>query len=478
MEFDKAAQIYRDERIEHWDKVAAQRSHKIPWGSSSYLKCLKKVYKFLVPKGLRVLEIGCADGELLASLEPAYGVGVDLSAEMVELANEKHPELTFVQVDAHDLGKIDGPFDIIILSDTVNELWNVQVVLEQIKPLTVRHTRIIINFYSRLWEIPLDLARSLKLAHPTLQQNWLTTDDVENLLHLAGFELLRQWQEIIIPIQVPLLSGLFNKVLVRLWPFRLMALSNFVIAHPQLIPDIEDPSVSVVVPARNEEGNIAEIFERVPNMGSETELIFVEGHSQDNTYEEIEKAIQNNPQRKASLYRQSGIGKADAVRLGYDNASGDILLILDADLTVAPEDLPRFYDAMINGKGEFINGVRLVYPMQENAMRSLNLIGNKFFSLAFSWLLDQKIKDTLCGTKVLWHSDYNRIKANRAYFGEFDPFGDFDLIFGAAKLNLKIIDMPIRYRERTYGSTNISRWKHGVLLLRMVLFAATRLKFL
>jgi glycosyltransferase involved in cell wall biosynthesis len=212
-------------------------------------------------------------------------------------------------------------------------------------------------------------------------------------------------------------------------------------------------------------------------MGRATELIFVEGHSRDDTYATIEQEIPLHPRTSNRLLRQSGIGKADAVRLGFENAKGDILMILDADLTVPPEDLPRFYEALVSGKGEFINGVRLVYPMEKEAMRTLNFIGNKFFSTAFSWLLGQPVKDTLCGTKVLWREDYQQIAANRSYFGDFDPFGDFDLIFGAARLNRKILDLPIRYRERTYGTTNISRWKHGLLLMRMVAFAARRIKF-
>jgi len=233
----------------------------------------------------------------------------------------------------------------------------------------------------------------------------------------------------------------------------------------------------VVVPARNEAGNIAAILERTPEMGAGTEIIFVEGHSRDGTYEAIEREIAASPGRRCQLHRQTGRGKGDAVRLGYARASGEVLMILDADLTVPPEDLPRFYRALLEGKGEFINGVRLVYPMEREAMRFANLVGNKFFSLAFSWLLGQPIKDTLCGTKVLWKRDYEAIAANRAYFGDFDPFGDFDLLFGAARLNLKIAELPIRYRERTYGTTNIQRWRHGLMLLRMVAFAALRLKF-
>jgi glycosyltransferase involved in cell wall biosynthesis len=231
------------------------------------------------------------------------------------------------------------------------------------------------------------------------------------------------------------------------------------------------------VPARNEAGNIDQIFQRTPEMGGGTELVFVEGHSQDNTYEAIEAAGAQYPERRWQLWRQTGAGKGDAVRLGFAKARGEILMILDADLTVPPEYLPRFLEVLLSDKGELVNGCRLVYPMQEQAMRYLNLVGNKFFSLAFTWLLGQPVKDTLCGTKVLYKTDYEWIADNREYFGDFDPFGDFDLLFGAAKLNLKIVDLPVRYRERTYGDTNIQRWKHGWLLIKMVLFAARRLKF-
>jgi glycosyltransferase involved in cell wall biosynthesis len=265
---------------------------------------------------------------------------------------------------------------------------------------------------------------------------------------------------------------------VRLWAIRHLALANFILARP-LNADGGRPAsrVSVIVPTRNEEGNIPAVFSRTPELGAGTELIFVEGRSSDDTSGAIERAIAANPGREARLLRQTGRGKGDAVRLGFSVASGDILMILDGDLTVPPEDLPRFYEALQSGKGELINGVRLTYPMDERAMRFANLVGNKFFSLAFSWLLEQPIKDTLCGTKALRRSDYQRIAANRSYFGDFDPFGDFDLLFGAAKLGLQIVDLPIRYRERTYGDTNIQRWRHGWLLLKMCAFAAGRIKF-
>jgi len=471
---DPARQKHQAERQAHWDAIARKRDSWRGMGDW-YHSRLAEIYRFLISPGQRILEVGSGAGHLLAALKPEYGLGIDFSEELLERGKRAYPHLHFLKADAHDLSAIQGTFDTIILSDLVNELWDVQQVLERLKPLCTPRTRIIFNFYSRTWEIPLHIIQLLNLATPTLAQNWLTHHDLVNMLNLAGFETIRTWQEILWPLP---LGGFANKILVRLWPFRDFALSNFVIARPQPQRVKEEPKVSVIVAARNEAGNIKTIIERLPKMGRETELIFVEGHSQDDTYATIEQELAAHPATPSLLLRQTGIGKADAVRLGFEKTTGDVLMILDADMTVPPEDLPRFYEALVSRKGEFINGVRLVYPMEEQAMRSLNLLGNKFFSVAFSWLLGQPIKDTLCGTKVMWKSDYDLIAANRSYFGDFDPFGDFDLIFGAAKLNLKIVDLPIRYRERTYGSTNISRWRHGLLLMRMVAFAARRIKFI
>ena len=465
-------ETYQQIRQSHWDSIAQKRDNWRGMGKW-YHRRLIEIYQYLVSPNQRVLEIGCGMGSLLAHLKPSYGVGIDFSEEMIARAKKRHPELEYLQMDAHDLSSLKGKFDIIIFSDTVNDLWDVQRALEQTKRLCTPHTRLILNFYNHLWQLPLTIAQNLNLAAPMLNQNWLTPEDVDNMLHLAGFESIRSTQEILWPLP---LGGFANRYLVKLWPFHNFALSNFVIARPSPQPE-KTSSVSVVIAARNEAGNIKSIFERVPKMGSGTEIIFVEGHSRDNTYETIADEIPLHPSTPSLLFRQPGIGKADAIRLGFEKSSGDILMILDADLTVPPEDLPRFYDAIVSGKGEFVNGVRLVYPMEKEAMRTLNFIGNKLFSMSFSWLLGQPIKDTLCGTKVMWREDYEKIAANRSYFGDFDPFGDFDLIFGAAKLSRKIIDLPIRYRERTYGTTNISRWKHGLLLLRMVAFAARRIKF-
>lgn len=476
-----AEAAYRTRLVDHWNRVASRAPGR--GSAAAYRQRLLSVFAFLIPPGQRVLEIGCGRGDLLAALAPSVGVGVDLSPAMIDQARQMHPGLHFVCGAGEDLelgaaGVDARDFDFVILSDVLNEMWDVQAALERIARVCGPHTRIIVNTYSRLWEWPLRLAHRVGLANLGIGANWLQVNDVTNLMYLADFETLRSWQEFVCPIDIPWVTRWINRVLPRLWPFRWFALANFVMARPSPKPRTGvPPVVSVIVPARNEQGNIEQIFARTPELGGGTELIFVEGHSTDDTYREIERGIEAHPHRRARLFRQTGKGKGDAVRLGFAEATGEVLMILDADLTVPPEDLPRFYEALMSGKGEFINGTRLVYPMEDRAMRFANLIGNKFFSLAFSWLLGQPLKDTLCGTKVLSKANYEWIAKNRSYFGDFDPFGDFDLLFGAARLSRKIVDMPVRYRERTYGTTNIQRWRHGLLLLKMTVFASLRIKF-
>lgn len=465
------------------DEVAEQ-SAKPSVFARYYHRRLQSLYRWLIPAGQRVLDLGCGVGDVLAACAPATGVGVDFSAETLRVARERHPGLRFVQSDAHEVA-LGETFDYIILSDIVNDAHDVQSLFDAVRRHSTPRTRLIVNFHSHLWQLPLRAVRRLGLARRQKLQNWLTPDDVQSLLSLSGFEVVRRFTDFLYPTSTPFLADFCNRYLAKLWPFSIGAMTHVVIARPlasrladsPYLPETRPPKVTVVVPARNEAGNIDAIVKDLPEMGSGTEIIFVEGGSSDDTYGAIQRAIADNPTRDCKLFKQAGKGKGDAVRLGFAKASGDILMIYDADRTVPASDLPRFYDALVNGAGEFINGCRLIYPMEDEAMRFFNLIGNRFFSAAFRFLLGQPIKDTLCGTKVLRKDDYERIAANRAYFGDFDPFGDFDLLFGAAKLNHRIVDLPIRYGARTYGETNISRWKHGVLLLRMVVFAARRLKF-
>jgi hypothetical protein len=365
-----------------------------------------------------------------------------------------------------------------VLNGCVHFADDLQPLFEQIRAACRPQTRVVVTYFSAAWKPLFRLASAAGLADAGREHNWLSTSDLRHLLSLAGFEIVVQSERVLVPIRIPILGSVLNRWCAPLPVFRMFALANVLVARPRPVALAHSPSVSIVVPARNERGNIAPLVERLPSIGPRDELIFVEGHSTDGTWDAIQRVVAANPGRCIRAFRQTGRGKGDAVRLGFAEATGDVLMILDADLSVPPETLPRFYGALTSGTGEFINGSRLVYPMEKRAMRFLNLLGNKFFAAAFSYLLGQPLKDTLCGTKVLWRSAYEAIARDRAYFGDFDPFGDFDLLFGAARQALRIVELPVRYRERTYGDTNIHRWSHGWLLLRMTAFAARRLKFI
>lgn len=447
--------------------------------NSYYYDDLVKFYKYNIPNKSSVLEVGSGIGEILHKLNVKKGVGIDLSSNNVRLSKSKYKKLKFLQMDPEKL-KLKESFDFIICSDSVSYFSDVEKVFSNLSKISNDDTRLIINYHSYLWLPILNLAEKLGYKMPSIRLNWLNYDDLDNLLYLSGFEVIKKGNRFLFPRNLGLISVLANKYLANLPLINLLCLTNFIIARK--IPENNlkrKLSVSVIIPARNEKGNIENAIKRLPKMGKKTEVIFIEGHSSDETLTEIKRIAKKYSADFPIKYAiQKGKGKGDAVRLGFDMASGDILMILDADLTVPPEDLPKFYDAIASGRGEFINGSRLVYPMENEAMRTLNIFGNKFFSIMFTWLLGQRLKDTLCGTKVISRNNYQRLIKNRSYFGEFDPFGDFDLLFGAAKLNLKIVELPIRYRAREYGTTNISRFKHGWLLLKMVVFAMNKIKFI
>lgn len=377
-----------------------------------------------------------------------------------------------------------------IMSDELGRVDDIQARLESVKQSLPSDGRIVITQYSTLWEPILRIASHLGMRAGDIEQNWLSRQDLANLSYLAGLEMVKSGTKMIMPLYIPGISELLNEYIANIWPFSKLGLFHYAVLRKpeQRIPVRQGaahkdmPSISIVVPARNEAGTIEKIARELPELGKFTEIIFIEGNSRDNTWDEIQRVHTEmngagHGKRRILIGKQTGKGKGDAVRKGFDMATGDILAIYDADMTVPAAEMTKFYDAIVSNKGDFINGSRLVYPLEAEAMRVLNFFGNKFFSLAFTWILGQPLKDTLCGTKVIWRTDYDKVIGGRVFFGDFDPFGDFDLLFGAAKLNLKIIDLPIHYKNRVYGSTNISRWSHGWLLLKMTAFAAGKLKF-
>ncbi len=478
----------QDKLRQHFDRLAPQWDW---WKRRNryYHQDLEKLLHFFIPPHSVVLEIGCGTGDLLKAIEPRKGVGIDFSPAMIEIAQGKYPPQQFPHLQFHcaiaeeltptvlpDLGSLDY----ILLSESLGSFVDIQRVLQRLSPFCDRHTRLIFTFHNFLWEPILGFAERLGLRCPQPQQSWLSMTDVINLLQITGYTPTQKGRRCLIPKPIPLISNWINRFIAPLPGVNHLCLTHYLVARKR-VPAVNPAAYtcSVIVPARNEAGNISATLDRLPSLGAKTEVIFVEGHSQDQTWEAIQTVVgRSRPGFTLKAFQQTGRGKADAVHLGFREATGDILMILDADLTVQPEDLAHFFEVISQGWGEFINGSRLVYPRSIEAMPALNRLANKFFSLLFSFLLGQPIKDTLCGTKVLWREDLERMNADRSYFGNFDPFGDFELLFGAARFGLHIVDVPVRYQPRQYGSSNIAHVKEGLTLLKMCGFAAQKIKFI
>ncbi len=447
-----------------------------------YYQDIEKLYQFLIMPGSEVLELGSGRGDLLGCLNPKYGLGIDINPQAIEAARQKFPELEFWLEDA-EYFRSHQVFEYVLLANTVSYVKNIQRVLSNLHKVCKPSTRVILTFHNPAWEPILKLATLLRQRMPIHSLNWLSFEDIENLLDLEGFEVISHGKRMLFPKRLPLLSWLCNKILAPLPVFNNLCLTEHIVARirPNNIDaqqNIQNMTCSVIIPARNEAGNIESCITRMPRLGKHTEIIFIEGHSTDNTWEEIQRVqAKYGEQWDIKIAQQTGKGKGDAVRQGFAMATGDVLIILDSDLTVRPEDLVYFFQAVASGSCEFANGCRLIYPMSDKAMPWLNRMANRFFAWLLSYLLNTKIKDSLCGTKAISQENYRRIAANRSYFGEFDPFGDFDLLFGAAKLGLQIKDIPVRYVPRTYGSSNIQHFKEGLILLKMCLYAAKKMKF-
>ena len=464
--------------LEQAEKLAYQRDD---WANRHryYYEEEWRYMRFLIPAGKRILDLGCGNGNLLNVLQPSEGVGIDFSAAKISRAKAAHPHLKFICDDVENLA--DAPelvekFDYIVVSDTIGSLDDCLATFQTLHRFCKPETRIIVSYYSRLWDPLQVLYTKLAAGHRFVRRNWLSNQDITNILQLADFDVIKREWRMLSPFRLFGLGRLLNRFVATLPLIRKATLRNYVVARAQPLAATQPLSASIVIPCRNERGNIEAAVQRIPAFSPNIEIIFVEGISTDGTWDEVKRVKAAYPQHNIKIFQQGGKGKGDAVRKGFAEASNDVLMILDADLTMPPEDLPKYYDALSSGKGEFINGSRLVYPNEKQAMQFLNYIANHIFARLFSFLLNQRYTDTLCGTKVLLRSDYNEIARSRSYFGDFDPFGDFDLIFGSAKMNLKTAEVPIRYGAREYGETNISRFSHGWLLLKMVAFAFMKLK--
>jgi len=455
----------------HYDAFSGERSKWIESNRYFYTRDLENL-RTLIPDGARILEIGCGNGDFLQKLRPSEGIGIDISPMMIEEARRRHPGLRFMigNVEERDwISQAGGPFDYVILSDVIGDLFDIQRALDCLQGAMTRQTKLVVTFFNRWWEPAAQAYIRLGLGMPRPAQNWLSRNDLDNVLALTRYELISFHRRELSPRRLLGLGSIINRAIAPLPLVNRLCWRYYFVARSKAYTTPKGSSVTVLVPCRNEKGNIESCVRRIPEMGEgETEILFVEGNSSDGTYEECLRIKDIYAHRKIRVLKQTGKGKADAVRLGFDAAQGGIIMILDGDLTVAPEYLPRVYVALTDGCAEFVNCTRLIYPMEPGAMRPLNYVANRWFAYILSYLLNQKLTDTLCGTKALFKEDYLKINQERGKRGFMDPFGDFDLIFGAAYRNLHIVEIPVRYDARSYGETQISRFSDGLKLIRIV----------
>ena len=466
------------------DQLARIASRRESWINRNkyYYELLNRLFRFLVEPEKKVLSVRCGTGNLLAVVRPSNGKGIEICQEIVEIAQQRNPSFEFAvafpdKQEFQEAFKPDETFDYILFND-IGDTVDVLQALRNLRPLCKRHTRVLITTYNHLWEPFVTFAEWVGMKVPRTEQNWLSTTDIRNLLKLAGFEALETHRIALLPKYLPLLSGFLNRFCARLPFLSKLCMTQVVVARmlpPPVLP--EELAVSVVIPCKNEKGNVEDAVRRIPPLAGRTELIFCDDQSTDGTAEEVLRVQSRYPEKNIRLEHGPGVCKSRNVWTGFDAATGDILMILDADLTTIPEELPYFVGVIVSGQAEFVNGSRLVYPVPKGAMNGANMLGNKFFSVAFTYLLGQRVKDTLCGTKVLWRSDWERIKPMLGRWGTEDRWGDYELLFGAAKLNLKILDLPVHYQERIYGSTKMTKvFRHGLVMLKMCWHGFLKLK--
>jgi SAM-dependent methyltransferase len=471
----------RERTRSHLAAIASRRESWIK-RNRYYYGLLNRLLRFLVEPNKKVLSVRCGTGNHLAAVRPGEGKGVDICAEIMEIAKERNPLFEFAVAfpDKDEFHQLFGPsekFDYILFND-IGDTVDVLQALRNLRPLCLRHTRLLVETYNHLWEPLVTFAEWIGMKVPRAEQNWLSTADIRNVMKLAGFEALETHWIVLLPKYVPLASTFLNRFCARLPFLKKLCMTQVVVARavPPAVPK-EELSVSVIIPCKNERGNVEDAVRRIPSLAGRTEIIFCDDQSTDGTADEVRRVQSCYPEKDIRLEYGPGVCKSRNVWTGFDAAKGDVLMILDADLTTIPEELPYFVDVIVSGQAEFVNGSRLVYPVPKGAMNGSNMLGNKFFSVAFTYLLGQRVKDTLCGTKVLWRSDWERIKPLLGSWGTEDRWGDYELLFGAAKLKLKILDLPVHYQERIYGSTKMTKvFRNGLIMLKMCWHGFLKLK--
>jgi SAM-dependent methyltransferase len=460
----KPASQYERLLREHNERIAAHFGglassyRQLKHRNRYYNQFLIRWCRSFIAPGQRILDVGCGRGDVLAELKPAGGVGIDLSQAMVEAAAAEFPNLSFRHAAVEDFDGEAG-FDAALLINTAEYTFDMGAVIARCHRALRDNGKLLLTTANPLWSPVFHFASRLGLRIPECERLFVTNEDLVNLLRLHGFDVVYKRMSLLVPKYIPFLSDFLNNTWSRIPILRLLSSTQFIVARK--VPAARrEYSVSIVVPCYNERGNIERCIREVRKIGSRTELLFVDDGSKDGTAEAVDPAL--NPDIDVRVIRYTpNRGKGHAVTMGFNAASGDIVMILDADLTTMPEELAPVYEAFAAGHAEFVNGTRFIYPMEGRAMKWANYVGNKMFNILVSLVMECRVSDTLCGTKAMFRRNYISMEMGR------DPWGDYDFLFGAAQQRLLIRELPVHYRERLAGFSKMNSMKHTVNLLRM-----------
>ncbi len=449
------------DRRAHFDSIAQRWDF---WRDKNryYHDSLAEFVRGVGPPDGNVLEVGAGTGDLLASVPAAHAVGLNLSKRLNELASAKHPLLDLRTFEIDHISLPDGfTADHVVMVNMLDHVHDIWELVESLQPHLGEHSLLLLTTTNPLWAPVMRLGGRLGWRVPDSPRNYLTSRDIASVLALQGIDVVESGFLLPAPKRVPVVADLLNLIVPDVPVLRYASSVQYLAARVRCVR--RPLSVSVVIPCHNEEGNIAECIARTPDFGRSTEVVVVDDGSRDETRAVVRSVMQRDPRVRLVAY-DTNHGKANAVRAGFDAATGDVLMILDADMTVAPEDLPKFLKPLQDGTADFVNGTRLVYPMAGQAMPLANFLGNKAFCFLTSWALRQRVSDTLCGTKALFRADYEKLPI----VGK-DRWGDFDLLFGAARSRLRILEIPVHYGDRKSGDSKMNVRRDGWLFLKACL---------
>ena len=366
--------------------------------------------------------------------------------------------------------------DTILISD-IEHQSNPTSSLLSLSKIIRDDTKIIIISRNLVWMIFIKLLKSLFSFSPK-KNNFLPYSYLDNLFSICNLEVIRNEKIITLPIYIPFFTNLINRIF-RLPLLNIFCLSNITILKKkdQNFSNNKDLRVSFIIPCKNEENNIKTFENEIKNSNQSNEYLFGDDNSMDKTIDEIDKLSKKLNNNKILKYNGPGVCKSENVYKGIELSSGDIIVVYDADLTVDFKDVEFSIDILKNTNADFINCTRMIYPQKDGAMKFSNFIGNSIFANLFSLLFRKKITDTLCGTKIFFKKDWVKIKKNITGLGVKDLWGDFDLLIGAYKNNLKITEVPVTYHERKEDNTKMtSVFLNGIRMLSIVLVAFYKLR--